>query len=267
MKLAIPTDSPNLDGTVAIKPSIASHLLIVETDDLSVEVLDGPQPGAGPGAGLTIMSQALEAGAAALLVGYLAPHIAEAFRKQGLDVVTHVSGSVRQAVAEYLASASNDAPGKESGEGKEGEATPSASISSWLAAVSKGGRQFYSMLPRLIGTILLFEMFQACIAQKELLSLFAGTFLPEALLGGVLGSVLVGNPVNSYVIGDSLLKAGVSLAGVFALMMSWVTVGLIQGSVEVEALGMRFTVVRNLVAFVVAVLFSQVVCLGFGGGA
>ena len=72
---------------------------------------------------------------------------------------------------------------------------------------------------------------------------------------------MVGNPVNSYVIGESLLKAGVGLSGVLALMMAWVTVGLVQLPMEAEALGMRFGVVRNLAGFVVAVLFSFVVGL------
>ena len=51
------------------------------------------------------------------------------------------------------------------------------------------------------------------------------------------------------------------LSGVLALMMAWVTVGLVQLPMEVEALGMRFGVVRNLTGFVVAVLFSYVVGL------
>ena len=80
-----------------------------------------------------------------------------------------------------------------------------------------------------------------------------------------MGSVLTGNPVNSYVIGKNLLNIGVGLSGVTAMMLTWVSIGLIQLPVESKALGIRFALVRNITGFIVAIIMSVVV-VWFAGG-
>ena len=97
--------------------------------------------------------------------------------------------------------------------------------------------------------------------EQALLDLLSGSTLLNAFWGATLGSVLAGNPVNSYVIGDNLLSSGVGWAGVAALMMAWVNVGVIQLPLEAAALGKCFAVVRNLAAFAAAVLFALVFAL------
>ena len=71
--------------------------------------------------------------------------------------------------------------------------------------------------------------------------------------GAGLGSIITGNPVNSYVIGGELLKRGVSLFAVTALIIAWVTVGLVQLPAEMAALGRRFALARNAICFILAV--------------
>jgi uncharacterized membrane protein YraQ (UPF0718 family) len=71
--------------------------------------------------------------------------------------------------------------------------------------------------------------------------------------GAVFGSVLAGNPVNSYVLGKGLLSAGVGMVGVAAFILTWVTVGLVQLPAEVAALGLRFALIRAAVTFVLSV--------------
>lgn len=258
MKIAVPSNRPGLDGQVSNRLGSAAYLVIVDSGDMSFERLDCPSGASGPGAGVAVLSLAVESGAGAVLVGHVAPHIAAALEKQGVVVATGVSGSVADAVADYLAAAEES--GASGGTGTA-EATPAALSGRWGEAAKKGLRQFYAMLPRLIGVILLLGLLQGFVSRETLFSLFAGVPFLDALWGGVLGSVMVGNPVNSYVIGESLLKAGVSLAGILALMMAWVTVGLIQLPVEAEALGKRFAVVRNLAGFIMAVLLSFAVGL------
>ena len=258
MKIAVPSNRPGLDGQVSNRLGSAAHLVIVESGDISFEGLDCPSGASGPGVGVAVLSLAVESGAEALLVGHVAPHIAAALEKQGIEVVTGVSGTVAEAVADYLAAAEKP---RVSGQSGTAGALPAEPSGRWAEAVKKGLKQFYVMLPRLVGVILLLGLLQGFVTRETLFSLFAGVPFLDALWGGVLGSVMVGNPVNSYVIGESLLKAGVGLSGVLALMMAWVTVGLVQLPMEAEALGMRFGVVRNLAGFVVAVLFSFVVGL------
>lgn len=265
VKIAVPSSSPGPDGTVAHQMGTAAHLVIVESDGMSFETLPGPPCASGPGAGVKVMTLAVESGAKVLLVGSVAPHIATALEKRGLTVVMGVSGSVAQAVADYLAS--KDVSGRarmESGGAAAAKGVP-APPEQWREAAKKGLHQFCAMLPWLIGVVLLLGLFQAFIPQEKLLSLFANAPFLDALWGATLGSVLAGNPVNSYVIGQSMLKAGVSLAGALALMMAWVTVGLIQLPVESGALGMRFALVRNLAGFISAALLSFAVGMWLRG--
>lgn len=52
MKIAIPSTTPNLNGMVEHKLGSAAYLVIIETEDMSIEVLDGPPPSLGQGAGM-----------------------------------------------------------------------------------------------------------------------------------------------------------------------------------------------------------------------
>lgn len=109
------------------------------------------------------------------------------------------------------------------------------------------------ILPVLLGVILLVGLFQTFVSREWLSSVFSGRPLLDALYGGAFGSVLAGNPVNSYVIGKGLLDVSVSLIGVTAFILTWVTVGLVQLPAEIAALGFRFGLVRALAAFVVSI--------------
>ncbi len=99
-----------------------------------------------------------------------------------------------------------------------------------------------------------------------LLAIFSGNPIRDALWGAGVGSVLAGNPVNSYVIGETLLNMGVGLYGTAALMFSWVNVGLVQLPAEISALGVRFAVFRAIAGFCMAVLVAILTVVLTGGG-
>ncbi|WP_320176155.1 NifB/NifX family molybdenum-iron cluster-binding protein [Maridesulfovibrio sp.] len=255
MKIVVPCTEPDLKGNVASKLGSADHVLIVDTDDMSFEILDGPHNASGPGSGVTIISLAVSHEAQALLVGYVAPHIVNAMKGKSIEIVTGIKGNVREAVYSYL----DKCEGRQDFPESDLKVDAPSERELWNAAFRKGVRQFYQILPKLAGVIMLLGLFRGFVSEKTLFSLFSGSVLQDSIVGAALGSVLVGNPVNSYVIGDSLLRAGVKEAGVISLMMAWVTVGLIQLPVEVSALGTRFALLRNLCGFVMAVLMSLLV--------
>ena len=82
----------------------------------------------------------------------------------------------------------------------------------------------------------------------------------------MVGSLLTGNPINSYVIGETLIELGVDLFGVAAMMLTWVSVWLIQMPVEISILGLRFALIRNVAAFLVAIPSSIFVVWLYRGG-
>jgi len=77
--------------------------------------------------------------------------------------------------------------------------------------------------------------------------------LLDSLRGAGIGSILAGNPVNSYVISEQLLGDGVSVFAVAAFIISWVTVGIAQLPAEALTLGTRFAVLRNSLSFLLSV--------------
>jgi uncharacterized membrane protein YraQ (UPF0718 family) len=120
-------------------------------------------------------------------------------------------------------------------------------------ALQKAMREMTIMLPALLGVILLVGLFQTFVSKARMSCFFGGGLLSDAFVGAVFGSVLAGNPANSYVIGKGLFEAGVGLSGVATFILTWVTVGLIQLPAEAAALGIRFALARAVVAFALSI--------------
>jgi len=101
-------------------------------------------------------------------------------------------------------------------------------------------------------------LFNAVVSKDFVASIFSANTALDTLLGASFGSILAGNPINSYVIGGELLEYDVSLFAVTALIIAWITVGVVQLPAEIAALGRRFALVRNAVSFVVALVIAIV---------
>lgn len=259
MKIAVPSTRPDLEGTVANRLGTCDYLLVIETDDLSFEAVENPSSPFGTGGGIQAVTVVLNLGAKTILVGYMAPHIVSALAKQGVEVVCQASGTVAEALNSYITA-------RISNSGPEQDEPPAGSMfqDQWVAAFGSAVHQLQSFLPRLVGVILLLGLLYGFVPVKTLLGLFVGTVPYDSFWGACLGSILAGNPVNSYVIGKSLLDAGVGIAGIAALMLAWVNVGLIQLPAESEALGIRFALARNFAGFITAMGLSFVVMWAVG---
>ena len=112
------------------------------------------------------------------------------------------------------------------------------------------------MLPMLLAILLLLGIFDVYITKDILLSFFISNNFVDTITGTLLGGVLTGNPMISYILGGELTDAGVSLYAVTAFMLSWVTIGLVQLPAEVEVFGLRFTFYRTLFTFITTILVS-----------
>ncbi|MEJ2346104.1 MAG: hypothetical protein P8090_11950 [Gammaproteobacteria bacterium] len=114
-------------------------------------------------------------------------------------------------------------------------------------------RTFFNVLPIIVGMLLATSMALTVFPQDISAGLFGHGALPDAMLGASIGSISVGHPLASYLLGGELLGAGVGLVTVTALLVSWVTVGVVQLPAESLMLGTRFAIYRNLVCYVLAV--------------
>ena len=123
-------------------------------------------------------------------------------------------------------------------------------------AFNKSLKGFLSMLPMLLAILLLLGIFDVYITKDILLSFFISNNFIDTITGTLLGGVLTGNPMISYILGGELTDAGVSLYAVTAFILSWVTIGLVQLPAEVEVFGLRFTFYRTLFTFITTILVS-----------
>ena len=108
------------------------------------------------------------------------------------------------------------------------------------------------MLPIIIGMLLLTSLVVTAFPEQLSAGLFGGGNALDAFIGASVGSVAAGHPLASYLLGGELLKSGVSLIAVTALIVSWVTVGIVQLPAEILMLGTRFAIYRNVICFISA---------------
>ncbi len=123
---------------------------------------------------------------------------------------------------------------------------------------------FMQNAPILLGMLLLISLFITAVPKSLYSSFFTGNLVLDPLLGAVFGSLATGNPLNSYIIGGELLAQGVGLVAITAFILSWVTVGIVQLPAESLMLGKRFSVTRNMVSFLTAIIAAILVVLTLG---
>jgi len=260
LKIAVSAEGPYLESKVGQRFGTSKYFVIVDKETMAFESIPNPGASSTRGAGVQAIVLVVSKKVDTVLTGYCSPTAMGHLTKNGIKIVTGVEGNVNEAVTRY----------------KESELTNITKVDhkpdSWTSennkvalagAFKSSTRQFVNILPTLAGVVLLIGLFNALIS-KELLSLvFTGDAVFDTFWGACFGSIFAGNPVNSYVIGGELLKYGVSLFAVTAVIVAWVTVGLVQIPAEISALGRKFAVVRNVVSFFIAIAVAGVTVLAF----
>ena len=117
-------------------------------------------------------------------------------------------------------------------------------------------RSITSVLPVIIGILLLTSILVQLFSAETITQWFGRQEFIDVLIGASVGSIAAGPPLLSYTLGGELLTQGVNLFAVTALIVSWVTVGLVQLPMEMVMLGKRFALYRNLSCFILAILIS-----------
>jgi uncharacterized membrane protein YraQ (UPF0718 family) len=120
----------------------------------------------------------------------------------------------------------------------------------------KTGNSFLGIVPVLLAVLLIAALVVQLIPAVMKSGLFGNAAWLDTLLAAVIGSISTAQPVVSYIFGGELLKAGINLMAVTALIVTWVTVGIVPFPAEAAALGTRFALWRNIWAFIAALLVS-----------
>lgn len=122
-----------------------------------------------------------------------------------------------------------------------------------IKSVTSTSRTFLNVLPVILGMLLLTSGIVNLAPETAIMEYFGRHDFLDVLAGATVGGIAAGHPVASYIIGGELLKSGVSLLAVTALVVSWVTVGVVQLPAEALMLGRRFAIYRNLLCFLSAI--------------
>jgi len=250
VKIAISADSSNLGAKVAHRFGASEYLLIIDVDSGYFEAVPNPANIRQHGAGVQAIVLAVGKGAKAVLTGYCNPAIANQLGANGIEVLTGITGTARDAVEQYKEGRLERLSSRQA---QLRSATAIGDKAVLIHAVRSAARQFVTLLPVLIGVVLLIGLFDMFVSEEMLTSIFSGNVALDTLWGACFGSIFAGNPINSYVIGGELLKYGVSLFAVTAFIVTWVTVGLVQMPAEIAAFGKRFALLRNGLSFALAI--------------
>ncbi|MBW1766921.1 MAG: NifB/NifX family molybdenum-iron cluster-binding protein, partial [Deltaproteobacteria bacterium] len=242
MKIAISTDGSDLGAKVERRFGISKYLLIVDPDTMDFEAVLNPGALGQRGAGVQAVALAIDRKAGVVLTGYCSPKARSYLSAYGIEVLTGVTGTVAEVVRQYKRS---DLQNQMQYDRKPESSKEKISTTALIHALKSSARQFFNILPILTGVVLLIGLINTFLLNEFVSSVFSGNWALDTFVGTCLGSILAGNPINSYIIGGELLEHGVSLFAVTAFIVAWVTVGLIQLPAEMTALGMKFALVRN----------------------
>lgn len=113
-----------------------------------------------------------------------------------------------------------------------------------------------NIIPMILAIVGLVGLFNAFISTQMIRSLFTGSIFYDTFISTIAGSISVGQPVVSYIIGGELSASGISLYAVTAFILSFVTLGIVQLPMEYSLFGSRFTIIRNLLSFLFAMLIA-----------
>ncbi|MBW2357572.1 MAG: NifB/NifX family molybdenum-iron cluster-binding protein [Deltaproteobacteria bacterium] len=111
MKIAVTSTGPTLDDTVEERFGRCPYFLIIDPDTLEFEPFENPNIALGGGAGIQSAQLMANKGVSVVLTGNCGPNAFQTFGAAGVQVITGVSGQVRQAIEQYKSGAVSSTAG------------------------------------------------------------------------------------------------------------------------------------------------------------
>ena len=102
-KIAVTSTGPTLEDTVEPRFGRCEYFLIINPDSLDFEPMENPNIMLGGGAGIQSAQLMSNKGVSVVLTGNCGPNAFQTFGAAGIQVITGITGQVRQAVARFKA--------------------------------------------------------------------------------------------------------------------------------------------------------------------
>ena len=101
MKICVTSQADNLDAELDPRFGRCKYFLFVDKDTLEFEAVENPNIEATGGAGIQSGQLVANKGVTTVLTGNVGPNAFETLKAAGIDVVTGLSGSIREVVEKY----------------------------------------------------------------------------------------------------------------------------------------------------------------------
>ncbi|MFO7990762.1 MAG: permease [Thermoplasmata archaeon] len=122
-------------------------------------------------------------------------------------------------------------------------------------AIAKGS--FLNIVGEIISILALIALFFIIVPEESIKSLMGGASpIMSAVYGALIGAVTIIPAFVAFPLSASLMDKGAHLIAVAAFITTLTMVGFATAPIEIEHFGKKFTLVRNLVSFLVAVLIA-----------
>jgi predicted Fe-Mo cluster-binding NifX family protein len=103
MKVAISATGPSLDAEVDPRFGRCQYIIVADTDTMEFNATENSNIMAGGGAGISTAQTVASLGAQAVLTGNCGPNAYQTLSAAGIQVITGVSGSVKDAIEGFKA--------------------------------------------------------------------------------------------------------------------------------------------------------------------
>ena len=103
MKVAISASAPGLDADVDPRFGRCQYFAVGDPDTMKFEFIENSSMMAGGGAGISAAQGIVDKGVKAVLTGNCGPNAYQVLEAAGIQVITGVSGTVKQAIEDFKA--------------------------------------------------------------------------------------------------------------------------------------------------------------------
>jgi len=128
-----------------------------------------------------------------------------------------------------------------------------------LVVFKKSALGIYKISPMILGILGLASLLMVYLKPENIEKVFSGNVYLDTIYGTLLGSLMLGNAIISYILGGELLNTGISMYAITAFLLSWTSIGYVQIPLEISFFGRKFVILRTLLAIIFTLILSGLI--------